>query len=254
MPVSELVHRNEEPLFDHPVRLREKHGWKIEANRFRGFQADDQLKSARPLDRQVARIRTPQNFVDRSDRSLHKLSIYGSVTQKGMGRHEACPIKIDDRGQAFVHGKLRHDRHHLRGTIRRQHQAPWFPFVDLGERGLYLIWVRDIDELKLQIKRARGVIDDRVERLNLLFCKCRDDVSPQEAERLSGPIAAMHASLPFRVKSGKAQCEHMFSALPPTTDNNGHRATTRHVRFVPQAAVRHSTSRSEARTAGHVER
>ena len=80
-----LVHRNEEPLFDHPVRLREKGGWKIEANCFRGFQANDQFKSARPLDRQVARTRTPQNFVGRSDRILHKLSIYGSVTQRGWG-------------------------------------------------------------------------------------------------------------------------------------------------------------------------
>src|ERR1019366_5240053 len=78
-----LVHRNEEPLFDHPVRLREKGGWKIEANCFRGFQANDQFKSARPLDRQVARTRTPQNFVGRSDRILHKLSIYGSATQRG---------------------------------------------------------------------------------------------------------------------------------------------------------------------------
>ena len=59
-----LVHRNEEPLFDHPVRLRKKHGWKIEANCVRGFQADYQFKSARPLDRQVTRTRTPQNFVD----------------------------------------------------------------------------------------------------------------------------------------------------------------------------------------------
>ena len=72
-------------LFDHPVSPREKREWKIESNCFCGFQADDQLKSARPLDRQVARARTPQNFVYRSDCSLHKLSIYGSVTQKGIG-------------------------------------------------------------------------------------------------------------------------------------------------------------------------
>jgi hypothetical protein len=57
------VRRNEEPLFDHPVRSRDKDGWKIEANCFRGFQVDDQFKSARPLDRQVARTRTPQNLV-----------------------------------------------------------------------------------------------------------------------------------------------------------------------------------------------
>ena len=69
------VRRNEEPLFDHPVRSRDKDGWKIEANCFRGFQVDDQFKSARPLDRQVARTRTPPNFVDRSGRILHKLSI-----------------------------------------------------------------------------------------------------------------------------------------------------------------------------------
>jgi hypothetical protein len=111
-------------LFDHPVRPREKDGWKIEANCFRGFQADDQLKSARPLDRRVARTRTPQNLVDRSGRALHKLSIEGSVTQKGMGRREdGCPIKIDDRGQAFVHSKLSHDRHRLLGEKRRQQQA-----------------------------------------------------------------------------------------------------------------------------------
>ena|ERR1700722_7184635 len=59
-----LVHRNEELLFDHPVRLRKKHGWKIEANCVRGFQTDYQFKSARPLDRQVTRTRTPQNFID----------------------------------------------------------------------------------------------------------------------------------------------------------------------------------------------
>ena len=45
---------NEEPLFDHTVRSRDKDGWKIEANCFRGFKVDDQFKSARPLDRQVA--------------------------------------------------------------------------------------------------------------------------------------------------------------------------------------------------------
>jgi hypothetical protein len=84
------------PLFDQLVRLREKRGWKIEANCFRGFQVDDQLKSARPLDRQIARTRTPQNFVYKSDRSLHKLSIHGSVNQKGIGLREACPIIIGD--------------------------------------------------------------------------------------------------------------------------------------------------------------
>jgi hypothetical protein len=36
-------------LFDHPVSLRDKGGWKIEANCFRGFQANDQFKSTGPL-------------------------------------------------------------------------------------------------------------------------------------------------------------------------------------------------------------
>jgi hypothetical protein len=110
------------PLFDHPVRARDKDGWKIEANCFRGFQVDDQFKSARPLDRQVARTRTPQNFVDRSDYILHKLSIYGSVKQKGIERRgDACPnINIDDSRQAFVHGKLHHDRPRVLGKKRGQ--------------------------------------------------------------------------------------------------------------------------------------
>jgi len=64
-------------LFDHPVSPRQKRGWKIEANCFRGFKADDQFKSAGPLDRQVAGARTPQNFVYGSYRSLHKLSESG---------------------------------------------------------------------------------------------------------------------------------------------------------------------------------
>jgi hypothetical protein len=36
---------------------------------------------------------------------------------------------------------------------------------------------------------------------------------------------------PFRVKIGKAQCEHMFSAVHPTTDIA---KILRHVRFVPK--------------------
>jgi hypothetical protein len=107
-------------LFDHPVSPREKREWKIESNCFRGFKADDKFKSARPLDRQVARTRTSQNFVYRSDRSLEQLSIYWSVTQKGMGRREACPISIDDCGQAFVQGKLRHDWSRFQGKKRGQ--------------------------------------------------------------------------------------------------------------------------------------
>src|SRR5260370_30867714 len=78
VPIAEVG----EPLFDHPVRPREKRGWKIEANCFRGFQADNQFKSARPLDRQVARARTPQNFVDRGRRIPTKVSILCSVTQQ----------------------------------------------------------------------------------------------------------------------------------------------------------------------------
>src|SRR2546429_1160678 len=108
-------------LFDHPVSPREKREWKIESNCFRGFKADDQFKSAGPLDRQVARTRTSQNFVYRSDRSLEKLSIYWSVSQKGIGLREACPIKVSDCGQSFVHGKLPDYRLRLEVKTRRQH-------------------------------------------------------------------------------------------------------------------------------------
>src|SRR5258707_15632475 len=104
-PIADIAQRSQhvrfvtisevsEPLFDHPVRPREKGGWKIESNCFRGFQADNQFKSARSLDRQVARPGTPQNCVHRSDRILHKLPIYWSVTQKVMRGREGRPISI----------------------------------------------------------------------------------------------------------------------------------------------------------------
>ena len=50
-PKTFTISEVSEPLFDHPVRPREKGGWKIESNCFRGFQADNQFKSARSLDR-----------------------------------------------------------------------------------------------------------------------------------------------------------------------------------------------------------
>src|ERR1700688_4520819 len=44
------------------------------------------------------------------------------------------------------------------------------------------------------------------------------------------------AEVRFGVKTGKAQCEHMFSALPLRADIA---QQSRHVRFVPEAEVRH---------------
>jgi hypothetical protein len=48
-------------------------------------------------------------------------------------------------------------------------------------------------------------------------------------ENLSAAMTLVSLDSPLRVKTGKAQCEHMFSALPPKADvaQRG-----RHVRFV----------------------
>jgi hypothetical protein len=75
-------------LFDHPRCLRNQGGREIEADSFRGFLVDDQLKAAWSLDRQVGWTSTTQNFVDRSCHVSHKLPVDGSVTQKRMGRRE----------------------------------------------------------------------------------------------------------------------------------------------------------------------
>src|SRR5260221_3907299 len=72
--------------------------------------------------------------------------------------------------------------------------------------------------------------------------RVRDDqalviaVWPPQRLRLASPpaalitTAAMRTPLPSWVKTGKAQCEHMFSALPLRADIA---QQTRHVRFVP---------------------
>ena len=52
--------------------------------------------------------------------------------------------------------------------------------------------------------------------------------------RCGSPRRKCPSECPLRVKTGKAQCEHMFSALPPKADvaQRG-----RHVRKVPLAEV-----------------
>jgi hypothetical protein len=55
----------------------------------------------------------------------------------------------------------------------------------------------------------------------------------KEAWRYAKMARPLGDGFPLRVKTGKAQCEHMFSALPLRADI-AH--CVRHVRFVPPAA------------------
>ncbi|MFG3590963.1 hypothetical protein [Bradyrhizobium sp. RDI18] len=84
-------------------------------------------------------------------------------------RGEGCPnINIGDSGQAFAHGKASRPTSPSR-LKRGQWGAAWFHSVDLGERSLWLIGVRDLDDGKLQVKRAWRAIELSVGWLDLLL-------------------------------------------------------------------------------------
>ncbi len=129
-----------------------------EAHRIGSHEVHNQFKSAGLQDRYLAGAGTTQNLVDRSNCAAHQFSIDGCIRQERARRcEEGGPIKIDDRGNTFVRGKLRNDRHRLRRNIGCQHQALGLPGLDLSERSLHLIGVRGLYDVNLQVERAGAV-------------------------------------------------------------------------------------------------
>jgi len=85
--LEHLQHRVRD-LVDHLVGTGEQRGWDGEVERLRGLEVDNQLETVRPLDRQLVRFGTIEDFVGKNY-GKGKIGLkVGSVSHECTGHRE----------------------------------------------------------------------------------------------------------------------------------------------------------------------